>query len=203
MNLMFTQLQKICQSTGDRRVLLLGIGGGELAQHLVTHCPNVHVVAVELDGQVIELAQRYLGLNAGPRLEIKQGNALDETRKLASSGLAQDQLFDTVVVDCFGENGHVPVDCRSRDFLKTVHQVLKPGGTALQGIWHYSPDEESVAHEFTKTTQAYSKEFGSRPAILAVDLPVEIMWADVLMVQRPEPYNMGLTKPFGNISKLP
>lgn len=194
MGLVFTRLEPLlCQANGQRRLLLLGLGGGELAQHVLTHCPNVAMDAVELHGQVLVMGKRYLGLQPGERLVLKQDSALNATQSLARSG----QKYDAVVVDCFGDGGRVPIDCRSRQFLAAVYETLKPGGTVLQGIWHYSPDDGEVEREFFATKEAYKQEFGEAPSSLPVDLPLNIHWADVLVARRTEPFSMGRARPFG------
>lgn len=201
MRLVFQQLEpEICRTRDarqQRRVLLLGLGGGELAQQMATECPNVHIDAVEIDPHVIDLAQRYLGLQAGLGLTITQGSALSEVRRLALGNTT----YDAVVIDCFSGEGHVPAECRSPELLGFVLKILKPGGIALQSMWHYTPhDAETVAQDFVDTRKAYAQVFGTEPTVLPVDMPIDIRWVDILRVRRPGSFDMGGLRRFGGNS---
>lgn len=200
MQLAFSRVEPVlCHSSGDRQLLLLGMGGGELAQHLLEHCPNLHIDGVELDPKVIELGRRYLGLMTGPKLHMTQGSALDVTDTLVRKG---QKKYDAVIIDCYSAGGQVPKDCRSGHFFENIYSVLKPGGLVLQGIWHYAPNEAAVAQQFIETKEAYTKQFGKEPVVLQVDLPLDVMWASILAARRPEPYDMGKFKRFGSNKTL-
>ena len=56
MQTMFEQLGARC-SKESTRVLMLGLGGGELSQYLLHNCPGMRVDAVELNADVISLAR--------------------------------------------------------------------------------------------------------------------------------------------------
>lgn len=196
MRLVFQQLEsELCAGPEARRLLLVGLGGGELAQQMAAKCPDIHIDAVEIDPNVIDLAQRYLGLQAGPALTITQGSALSEVRRLARRNGTK---YDAVVIDCFGGAGHVPAECRSPEFLSFVVQNLRPGGVAMQSIWHYSPyDAETVGKNFIDIKKAYAQEFGSEPIVMPVDLPIDIQWVDILQVRRLGSKSMGGLRRFG------
>merc|ERR1719456_2019576 len=44
--------------------------------------------------------------------------------------------WDAVVIDCFSDT-EIPAHCKSQDFVAAVRSVLKPGGLALQHVFHY------------------------------------------------------------------
>ena len=76
---------------------------------------------LELDPEVVEIAREELGLNTGPDLRVRTGDArmsiLDEP-----SG-----AYDLVVGDAFSTRS-VPWHLTTREFLAEVRRVLRPDG---------------------------------------------------------------------------
>jgi spermidine synthase len=160
---------------------MIGLGGGELPQYLLHHCPNMQIDAVELNGDVISLARTYFGLGESEtsfpgRLSIQQADALTAVRERASGK----KSYDAVLVDCFSGGGEVPETCRSRSLAEKVKAILKPRGVLLQNIWHYSRMRQVVAQEFKDTKAIYSDVFEGLVDDLLVPMPPEIRWVDIL-----------------------
>lgn len=181
MQTMFEQLGTRC-SEADSHVLMLGLGGGELSQYLLHHCPGMRVDAVELNGDVISMARAYFGLRESERkfegrLAIEQADALSAVGERA---LAGGEGYDAVLIDCFSGGGEVPESCRSRDLAKKVQHVLKPAGVLLQNIWHYSKMREQVQSEFAETKRIYGEVFDGALEDVAVPMPPNIRWVDIL-----------------------
>lgn len=180
MQTMFEQLGPRC-SGEDARVLMIGLGGGELTQYLLHHCPGMHVDAVELNGDVISLARAYFGLGESERkfkgrLTIEQADALTAVGERALAG----EGYDAVLVDCFSGGGEVPESCRSRTFAEKVKAILNPAGVLLQNIWHYSKMRQQVSGEFAETKTIYRKVFDGALDDVPVPMPPKIRWVDIL-----------------------
>lgn len=79
-------------------ILLLGLGGGSLANCLIEHFDPRRVVAVELRKAVVELARSRLGLSADPRLTVVADNA---ERFVAQTP----DCFDMICLDLYLEGG--------------------------------------------------------------------------------------------------
>jgi spermidine synthase len=164
MKMMLEQMAPWCtQQSSPSRVLVIGLGGGELPQHLLHECPGMSLETVELNAQVIEMGRKYFGLREaeerfGSRLAIEETDALTGVKERVVSAPGR---FDAVLVDCFGSGGEVPEDCRSRNFLAGVHELLRPRGVLLQNIWDWSIEKpEVVANAFWETTDTYQTVFG-------------------------------------------
>jgi len=182
MRTMLEQLTDRCSESAPKmKALMIGLGGGELPQYLLRKCPNLSLEVVELNADVITVAQKFFGLadseqRFGSRLSVQQTDGLSavEERANASSG-----SYGAVIVDCFAGGGEVPEGCRSRRFVSLVHQLLQNKGVLLQNIWHYSRERPQVAQQFQETKDAYTATF-HEVQDLAVPMPPTIAWVDVL-----------------------
>jgi len=114
------------------RVLIVGLGGGALAQYVLDRCPSGTVVeAVEYDARMIEVATQFFGLRLeSGRFEVDQG---DGGAIVADRAKAK-QSYNFVLVDAYEGGPHVPESCRNAKFVQDVRHILRPNGTALHNI---------------------------------------------------------------------
>lgn len=139
------------------RVLLVGLGGGTLAEYVLDRCPAGTVVeAVEYDPRMIEVATRFFGLRPQPgRLEIEQNDGGAAVAARAKAG----QTYDFVLVDAYDGGPHVPESCRNATFVKNVRHILRSNGTVLHNI----------KVDYDNTLPLYKMGFGST-AVKSEDL---------------------------------
>jgi spermidine synthase len=114
-----------------RRVLILGLGGGTLVQLLRRRWPDLQIVGVEDDSEVLRLAQSQFGLD-GPTLRIEQVDA-------AEFVAACREHFDLVVVDLYRGETAAPF-VQSRKFIRRIRSLTAPGGTV---VWNLHRDRRS------------------------------------------------------------
>lgn len=67
-------------------VLLVGLGGGGLAQFLRDFVPGVTIEVVELDPVVFEVAKDWFGFRPDERLTVTLGDGLDRISVLEKEG---------------------------------------------------------------------------------------------------------------------
>ena len=108
--------------TRPRRALILGMGGGTIANLLLEQFGPIPIIGVEIDPRVIRLALSAFGLEQQPSVTIAEHDALEYVT-------ATSEVFDYVAVDLF-RNGQVPAQVFGRPFLKAVKRSLSPGGLA-------------------------------------------------------------------------
>lgn len=136
------------QTNGPFRVLLVGLGGGALAQYVENRCPSgTEVEAIEYDGRMIEAATRFFGLHpqAGI-LEVIQG----EGGAVVAARAKEGKKYDVVLIDVFAGGPKVPETCRSAEFVGNLGRILTSSGVALHNI--------NV--EYEATLPLYEKAFG-------------------------------------------
>ncbi|HKV84950.1 MAG TPA: methyltransferase domain-containing protein [Ktedonobacterales bacterium] len=107
-----------------KRALLLGLGGGTVAHLLARRCPDVAMVGVERNAEVIAVARAEFGLDALPTLAIVEADAFTWVADQAAGGADQ---FDLICLDLF-EAGRLALGTLATPFLRQVGALLTPGG---------------------------------------------------------------------------
>jgi len=169
-------------SDAPLRVLMLGLGAGELAAHVAKHCgAAAEVEAVELDGRLPALARRYFGLPDSVKVTVGDGGSVAASLLTTIKGdelLADQRRYDVVLVDCFSTGGVTPESCRSADFVKTVKPLLRDGGSVMHHLWHTDAAHPEVKGDFDATVKLYQEEFkckGCGVALSHLDGPDDIV----------------------------
>ncbi|GAA2619793.1 hypothetical protein Adu01nite_51730 [Paractinoplanes durhamensis] len=113
--------------------LHLGGGGFTLPTYLRHTRPGSEQQVIELDGGLVDLDKRELGLVTGPDLRVRVGDA--------RVGLAAQPTaaYDLVVGDAFGYLV-VPWHLSTREMMSDVSRVMRPTGIFAQNVIDYPPD---------------------------------------------------------------
>lgn len=150
------------------RVLLVGLGAGELATHITRHCDDtgsgkLELETVAMDSRMPDLAHQYFGLPQ--RVKVTVGEALPAVQEMLAAVkqntlLADQRRFDVVLVDCFSvPRVLTPEQCRSAEFVQTAQQLLRKGGVILQHLMHTDDTYSEVATDFNQTVATYQAGF--------------------------------------------
>ena len=116
----------LCGAAELERVLVVGGGDGGTARECLRHAGVRHLDLVEIDGLVVELAQRHLPSIGGaawsdPRLRLTVGDGI------AWVAGADDASYDVVIVD--GSDPAGPAEgLFNRAFFRHCRRLLRPGG---------------------------------------------------------------------------
>lgn len=118
-----------CLHTGQpTSLLMLGLGGGTVTRQVRHLFPSLQITAVEIDPEMVRLAQTYMGLES-EHLDIHVVDAFDF--------LEQDDAHYDLVVDDLYKSGDTDVE-RPRVFdsamLNLLRERLKPGGTLVSNF---------------------------------------------------------------------
>jgi spermidine synthase len=89
------RMRDVVELTKSRHVVHVGGAGCALARSLATADPENRQEVVEIDGRVVELARRHLGLRRAPGLRVRVGDG----RELLEA--RRDGSVDAVLVDAF------------------------------------------------------------------------------------------------------
>lgn len=105
---------------------IIGLGGGRTAWYLHKSVPELSFTAIELDPEVVRLADQYFNVRPENNfaIEVKDGRV-----QLART----DKLFDVILVDAY-RGKFVPFHLLTTEFYKLVAAHLKPGGVAVQNV---------------------------------------------------------------------
>jgi spermidine synthase len=117
---------------GPIQALHLGGGGFTLPRYVTATRPGSGNTVLELDGGLVELDRRRLGVREGPDLSIWIGDAR------VGLGDRPDASADLVVGDAFGHLV-VPWHLATRELTAEVRRVLRPGGVYALNMIDYPP----------------------------------------------------------------
>ncbi|EAQ76372.1 MULTISPECIES: polyamine aminopropyltransferase [unclassified Synechococcus] len=116
----------LCAAASLERVLVIGGGDGGTARECLRHPGVRHLDLVEIDGLVVECAQRYLpSLGGGcwddPRFQLTVGDGIAWVSAAAAAS------YDVVIVD--GSDPAGPAEgLFNRAFFQQCRRLLRPGG---------------------------------------------------------------------------
>jgi spermidine synthase len=100
-------------------MLLLGLGGGVLAQNAISR--GMHVDAIELDERIIEVSRKFFGLS--DEVQVIQDDARHYINRT-------DKQYDLIIFDLFrGEE--TPAHVFTAESISKTRELLKPGGLVL------------------------------------------------------------------------
>jgi predicted membrane-bound spermidine synthase len=140
-----------------KSVLVLGLGGGTVTRQLRAMLPEARITGVEIDAGIIDLARRYMDLDA-QRLDVHIEDAygfLENTR----------EKFDAILDDLFLTG---PTDVvRSRTVAGGTMSLLKAklqkGGVLVANLITDAGEHKTVR---TESRRAYVETFASVRAVL-------------------------------------
>lgn len=114
--------------------VFVGGGGFTLPRWLLATRPGSHAAVLEVDGRLVDLVRKRMGLKPQPGLEVIVGDGRMTMRE------RPDGSADFVVGDAFGYFV-VPWHLATREWLDEVKRVLKPGGLFMQNVIDTRPNK--------------------------------------------------------------
>lgn len=119
-----------------KNCLLLGLGGGSLANCLYQLLDTAHITAVELRSGVIEVAYSHFSLPDSPRLSIIESDARDYLRELETCNTTNHQPinFDMIFSDIYGSEGLDDLQLQEH-YIDQCQQLLTPDGWLILNCW--------------------------------------------------------------------
>ncbi len=158
--------------------LHLGGGGFTMPRYLTATRPGSRQAVLELDGELVELDRRRLGLRTGPDLRVRVGDAR------VNLAVEAGDAYDFVVGDAFGHLV-VPWHLATREMAADINRVLRPGGIYAQNVIDYPParfiraEVATVAAAFAEVAlvappEALAGEVGANFVIVASDAPLPL-----------------------------
>jgi len=106
---------------GPLDAVYIGGGGYTLPRYVATVRPGSRARVLEVDGELVRLARRRLGLRTGPRLRVRVGDARVTLRAEPTDSA------DLIIGDAFGRRS-VPWHLATQEFAREIRRVLRPGG---------------------------------------------------------------------------
>ncbi|CAJ0923644.1 unnamed protein product, partial [Mesorhabditis belari] len=160
-----------------KSLLEIGLGGGLFDSFIRLHRPNINITSIELDGQVVTLAEKWFGLKTDNLMKVVTDDGVRFVEKAAMKGLN----WDMILLDACDTSSDMP--CPAADFLNDVFianlaKIVNSHGIVLVNILDLHSNEQNigrVARQFashfpTCAALHVSAEFN----VVLVCLPYEI-----------------------------
>ena len=106
------------------RALLLGVGGATILHLLRQKFPDLELVGVELDGEIVRVAKRFFDLDRIGKLEVLIQDGGEYVQNY------QGNPFDLIFVDTY-LGGNFPLHFEERGFLLRLRDITSPNGVVV------------------------------------------------------------------------
>lgn len=109
-----------------RRALVIGLGGGTLVKQLWRDHPGLHIDAVDIDAEVVEVARELFGVPDDPRISVyvSDGRAFLE---------ASIEEYDIIAVDAYDDD-HMPLQMTTEEFMLLARGALGAEGAIAYNV---------------------------------------------------------------------
>jgi len=111
--------------------LIIGLGGGSLARHLLYHFPECRLRAVEYRASVVKIARSHFGLSLDSRLKVIVDDGGSYVRQHAQTSAGQ---YGLILVDAFDSEG-LAESIASIAFFDACKILLEPNGILVINLW--------------------------------------------------------------------
>lgn len=148
-----------------KRILIVGLGGATLQNTLARLLPEAVIDTVEIDPAVAKVAKEYFGYQTGPRQRLW----IDDGRAHIEKARRADTRYDLIMLDAFDVD-YIPRHLMTLEFLRTVRDILAPGGIVVANTFTESGlyASESATYEAV-FGPFYNLKEGNRVIIAGVD----------------------------------
>lgn len=122
------------------KLLIIGLGGGNLPMFLHMHFKQVHMDVVELDSAVVDVAKKWFGLQTDDRLKVYTDDGIRFIKELAQQETGNQPFrYDAVIFDVDSKDTTVgmaapPEAFVELDFLLRVKEILNPSGALIMNL---------------------------------------------------------------------
>ena len=121
-------------------VAILGFAAGTTARAYARYFPQTRIDGVEIDGELLEIAERHFALERRPGLRLYVDDARPFLRRARAA-------YDAIFMDAYRQP-YVPFYLATREFFALARQRLTPNGVMIVNVGH---PETSDALEKTLT----------------------------------------------------
>ncbi len=107
--------------------VVVGMGGGRTTWYMAHYLPEMQVTGVELDKEIIRIADEHFDVRPGGNLSIAERDGRIFFRQ------RPDDRFDIIQVDAY-RGPFVPFHLLTKEYYELLESRLKPGGVVVQNI---------------------------------------------------------------------
>lgn len=147
-----------------RSIYHIGFGGGRLPLVLHHHFPHLSIESTEIDTDVLQLAQRFFGVQFDHRQKVY----IQDGRRYLEDRSPQTR-YDVIMVDAFRGAGYIPYHLSTKEFYDLCRSHLTEGGVVAANLLEGDPlyrqrvntIQESFKHVYLIVHEGGKVAFGS------------------------------------------
>ncbi len=133
----------------DASMLALGVAGGTITRQLNHYFPNMKKTGVEIDGEIVELANKYFDLEEqNMKMVVADGRTYLRNSK---------DTYDFIMMDTFSHDLYIPWHLTTQEYFTEVNDHLTDGGILVINIGSVS-GETKLLQAITTTVQSVFPE---------------------------------------------
>ncbi|MCB9750346.1 MAG: fused MFS/spermidine synthase [Myxococcales bacterium] len=152
-----------------RRLLMLGVGGGQMSNYLYARFPSLEIDAVDIDPEVIRLAIKYFGV---PADDSRYRTHAADARVFVERARPEVR-WDIIMLDAF-RGVFVPYHLKTFEFYRACLERLTPGGVVVANLHNitrmYPHDRQTLAAVFPQR-YSFVSEGGNQTTFVASASP--------------------------------
>ncbi len=122
------------RSSPAGRIAILGNGAGTTARAYAKYFPSTRIDAVEIDGELFDIGERYFGMERRPQLRLFAEDARPFLRRT-------EERYDAIFVDAYRQP-YIPFYLTSVEFFRLARERLRPGGVVVLNVGHPEGNED-------------------------------------------------------------
>ena len=125
------------------RVLIVGLGGGSMVRFLEHYDPSVIVDAIDLDPQMLEIADEYFGTRPSENIHLIAADGFEFIRRTQHE-------YDVIFMDAFlnpdfeSDDSGAPLRMKEAPFYDVVLEKLTPEGVVSFNLTPHSGLSEEI-----------------------------------------------------------
>lgn len=132
-----------------KEILIIGLGGGVLANTFGEFYPQAHITSVEIDPVVVKMAKKYFGYDdSKPNFETH----VRDGRVFVKRALKDDKRYDLILLDAFNSD-YIPEHMMTKEYLEEVKALAKDDGIIMANTF-------STSDLFHHESATYAEVFG-------------------------------------------
>ncbi len=125
-------------------ILVMGLGGGSLPKLLHKINPGLKIDAVELDPEVLKVAEKFFYFKDGVHADVYINDARIYAKKT-------DKKYDVIILDAY-KSEFAPYHLLTKEYFEELSSILKEGGLLLFNM--YDPHNREIHKPVLKTLRA-------------------------------------------------
>ncbi|HEY9030472.1 MAG TPA: fused MFS/spermidine synthase [Kangiella sp.] len=132
-----------------KEILIIGLGGGVLANTFGELYPEAHITSVEIDPVVAKMAKKYFSYDdSKPNFETH----IRDGRVFVKRALKDKKRYDLILLDAFNSD-YIPEHMMTKEYLEEVKELAKDDGIIMANTF-------STSDLFHHESATYAEVFG-------------------------------------------